>query len=265
MTDRIAPEIAAYYELGREDRRLREGRGRLEFLRTQDVLRRHLPPPPARVLDVGGGSGVHAEWLAADGYEVELVDPIALHVRQAAEIPGVTARQGDARDLRAEPGAHDAALLLGPLYHLRERADRVRALSQAASAVRPGGIVAAATISRFAALHDTIGKGAYARPEVRAAVRQALVDGRFDGWPEIGFTTAYFHDLDEIAGEFQEAGLPAARRFGLEGAFWLMDVANGWLDDPDRRRLVLDAARRVEEEPSLLGVSGHLVTIAAKP
>ncbi|MCG5212503.1 class I SAM-dependent methyltransferase [Streptosporangium sp. KLBMP 9127] len=264
MNDHIAPEIAAYYTRGEEDGRLRTGRNRLEFWRTQDVLRRHLPPPPARILDIGGGSGVHAEWLAADGYQVELVDPVPLHVRQAAAIPGVTAREGDARDLGAEPGAYDVALLLGPLYHLRDRADRVRALAEAARAVRPGGVVAAATISRFAALHDMVKKGQYARPEIRAIVLGAAGDGGFDGRPDMGFTTAYFHDADEIVGEFEAAGLPGARRFGVEGAFWLMDDVNAWLDEPEMRRLLLDALRRVELEPTLLGVSGHLVTIASR-
>ncbi|WP_220134746.1 methyltransferase domain-containing protein [Nonomuraea soli] len=71
----MTQELLAYYEQDREHSRLREERGRLEFWRTQDVLRRVLPPAPARVLDVGGGTGVHAELLAADGYDVELLDP----------------------------------------------------------------------------------------------------------------------------------------------------------------------------------------------
>jgi ubiquinone/menaquinone biosynthesis C-methylase UbiE len=56
--------ISGYYDRGGELDRLTAGRGRLEFLRTQDVLRRLLPPSPARVLDVGGGTGVHARWRA---------------------------------------------------------------------------------------------------------------------------------------------------------------------------------------------------------
>jgi 2-polyprenyl-3-methyl-5-hydroxy-6-metoxy-1,4-benzoquinol methylase len=135
-TDQQSPsvreEIIAYYAQGKEDARLREGgapAGRLEFWRTQDVLRRLLPAAPARVLDVGGGSGIHAEWLARDGYEVDLVDPVPLHVEQAARLPGVTARPGDARALTATDSAYDVVLLLGPLYHLPERPDRVWALA----------------------------------------------------------------------------------------------------------------------------------------
>ncbi len=43
----------------------RTGHGRLELLRTRELLAQHLPAAPARVLDVGGGTGVHASWLAA--------------------------------------------------------------------------------------------------------------------------------------------------------------------------------------------------------
>lgn len=64
----ISAEVRAHYDEGREQGRLRKGGGLLELLRTQDVLRRFLPKPPAKVLDVGGAAGVHAEWLAADGY-----------------------------------------------------------------------------------------------------------------------------------------------------------------------------------------------------
>ena len=58
------PHVLGYYQRGGELTRLRRGRNRLEFWRTRDVLRRVLPPAPARVLDVGGGTGVHADGCA---------------------------------------------------------------------------------------------------------------------------------------------------------------------------------------------------------
>ncbi len=59
--------VVGHYEAIREEERITEGLGQLELLRTQEILRRHLPPPPARLLDVGGATGVHASWLAAHG------------------------------------------------------------------------------------------------------------------------------------------------------------------------------------------------------
>jgi SAM-dependent methyltransferase len=257
----IDPETLGYYEQGGEQTRLREGVGRLEFWRTQDVLRRVLPPVPAKVLDVGGGTGVHAEWLAADGYDVELIDPVPLHVAQAERLPGVTARLGDARVLPVPDGQADAVILLGPLYHLTERYDRVRALSEARRAVRPGGVVAAAFISRYAGLHDGFARGFAIKPEHLAAEYHAAATGLMVSPREGGFR-GYFHDPDEILAEFADAGLPEPARYGLEGAFWLYGDIDVWLDDEGRRELMLDAARRLESVPSLLGVSGHLLAVS---
>lgn len=257
----LREEVLAYYERGEEDARLKQGAGRLEFWRTQEVLRRLLPEAPARVLDVGGGSGVHAEWLAGDGYEVELVDPVPLHLEQAARLPGVSVRHGDARALPAEDAAYDVVLLLGPLYHLPERADRVRVLGEALRAVKPGGLVVAATINRFACLHDGLQLGHYFMPARRARTDAVLAHGRHVPAPEDPlFTTAYFADPAEVPGEFTDAGLVCEGQYGVEGVAWLMGGVEEWLDDPERREAVLSATRRIESEPSLLGVSGHLLT-----
>ncbi|GAA4922065.1 SAM-dependent methyltransferase [Nonomuraea thailandensis] len=257
----IDPAVMGYYERGGELTRLRQGRGRLEYWRTRDVLRRVLPPAPARVLDVGGGTGAHAEWLAAEGYDVELVDPVPMHVEEAGKLPGVRARLGDARALPVPGGEADAVLLLGPLYHLPDRADRVRALAEARRAVRPGGVVAAAVISRYAALHDSVYLGGLLLEERRKVEYGTLETGVIISGREGGFR-GYGHHPDEILGEFTDAGLPEPRRYGVEGAFWLYGDVNDWLDDEGRRELLLDAARRLECEPSLLGVSGHLLAVS---
>ncbi|MFE7763363.1 class I SAM-dependent methyltransferase [Streptomyces sp. NPDC057438] len=259
-------EILAYYQRGGENTRLREGAGRLEFWRTQDILRRLLPAAPARVLDVGGGTGIHAEWLAADGYAVEVVDPVPMHVERAGRLPGVTARLGDARSLPAEDAAYDVVLFLGPLYHLPERPDRVRALTEAHRTVRPGGVVVAATINRFAGLNDTLMQGNYFIPERRERTDAVSDHGRHRWSPaDPHFTTAYFADPAEVPGEFTEAGLAHEGQYGVEGVAWLMGGVEEWLDDPERREAVLAASRRIESEPSLLGASGHVLTVGRRP
>jgi 2-polyprenyl-3-methyl-5-hydroxy-6-metoxy-1,4-benzoquinol methylase len=125
-------DVVEHYQTEREEDRLRRGLRELELVRTQEILRRHLPPPPARVLDVGGATGVHAEWLLADGHQVHLVDLAPRHVELAlAELGsrGLTAEVGDARQLAAADGSADVVLLLGPLYHLVERDDRLAAMA----------------------------------------------------------------------------------------------------------------------------------------
>jgi ubiquinone/menaquinone biosynthesis C-methylase UbiE len=171
----IDPRIRAHYSSGSERDRLTAGTGRLEFLRTQELLARVLPPPPAVVLDVAGAAGVHAEPLAAQGYEVHLIDPVPLHVEQARSVPGLAGvARGDARVLDRSDASVDAVLLLGPLYHLTERADRVRALAEGRRVLRPGGVLAAAAISRYASAVDGLFRGHLREPGFEAIVERDL-------------------------------------------------------------------------------------------
>jgi SAM-dependent methyltransferase len=257
-------DITAYYDRGEEAGRLGDW-GRLELIRTQELLERFLPPPPAVVLDIGGGPGAYAGWLAGLGYRVELLDPMQLHVEQA-RAAGVSAAVGDARELPFGDASADAVLLLGPLYHLPDANDRARALAEARRVLRPGGVLAAAAISRFASTIDGLLKGFLADPAFERIVERDLGDGRHEnparhpGW----FTTAYFHLPDDLAAEVRAAGFDLTGLFGIEGpGGWLTDV-DDWLDDPPRREALLRTIRRVETEPSLLGASAHILAVGVR-
>jgi SAM-dependent methyltransferase len=264
--DEVPEEVIAHYALGAEGARLSSGSGRLERARTEEVLARWLPAPPARILDVGGGPGTYVAWLAARGYEVHLVDPVPLHVEQALAAGARSARVGDARRLEEDDASHDAVLLLGPLYHIAERAGRVAAVAEAGRVVREGGVVAVAAISRFASLFDGLFRGALDDPAFRSIVERDLADGQHrnpTSRPE-WFTTAFFHHPAELRAEVAEAGLGLVDLVGLEGPAWLLsDVEKRWADGERRERL-LAAARAVESEPTLLGLSAHLLAVAKR-
>lgn len=262
-------DIASYYALGAERERLREPGGRLEFVRTQELLGRFMPSPPATVVDVGGGSGVYALPLAAAGYEVHLLDSVELHVEQALaqareqDVALAGARVGDARRLPYEDASADATLLLGPLYHLTDRGDRLTALSEARRVLRPGGLVAAAGISRFASTFDGLARGFLADPRFERVVERDVHDGQhrnpdLEGRPE-WFTTAYFHHPDELRGELEDAGLRVEAAVAVEGPGSFRPELDGWLEDDERRDVLLRAIRRVESEPTVLGASSHLL------
>jgi SAM-dependent methyltransferase len=263
------PPIAAHYASVSEQQRL--GPWSLERIRTWELLGRHLPPPPAVVLDIGGAAGVYALPLAVQGYAVHLVDPLALHVRQALEAsaeqpatPLASATVGDARQLDHPDASVDAALLFGPLYHLTDRADRIAALGEARRVLRPGGVLAAAVISRFASTLDGLVRGYLDEPDFEAIVERDLRDGQHrnpTGRPE-WFTTAYFHRPEELGQEVAEAGLRLHGVFAVEGPAWMLADIEQRLADPARRDRVLAAVRRVETEPSLLGASSHLIAVA---
>jgi SAM-dependent methyltransferase len=254
----LDPLIRAFYRdrYVEADRLARSGHGRLEFLRTQELLRRWLPPASV-VLDVGGATGAHARWLASDGHRVTLVDPVEEHVQQAAAIGTIEAVVGDARHLDQPDASVDVTLLLGPLYHLVEAADRGQALAEAARVTRPGGLVVAAGINRYAGLLEWGSSGRLSEAVERECI-EAFETGRSYDNPN-GFTNAYFHHADELTAEFAAAGLADIETLGVEGpAVTVLHLAT-----PEEADTLLPSAirlaRRLEADPRLISASFHFL------
>jgi ubiquinone/menaquinone biosynthesis C-methylase UbiE len=266
-------ETTTYYSHGGERGRLDQGAGQLELARTQEIIQRHLPPSPSVVYDIGGGPGRYAYWLAELGYAVHLIDASPLHIEQARAAAGrssqhlVSMAVGDARQLAAASASADAVLMLGPLYHLTHREDRIAALREAGRVLRPGGVVLAAAISRFASTLDGLRKHFMDDPQFVQIAEQDLADGQHRNPTSLPqyFSTAYFHHPDELAQEIGLAGsLEPMATLAVEGPPWLMGNLQEHLDDPARRRRLLHFLRRIEAEPSLLGASAHLIAVARR-
>lgn len=259
----LAPEVTTFYtDVFNEGSRLTSSAdGRLELLRTQELLRRFLPKAPARVLDVGGGTGVHARWLLEDGYEVRLVDPVARHVEQAREV--CPADLGDARSLDAEDSSYDVVTLLGPLYHLPDRDERLQALCEAVRVARPGGLVAAAAINRYASVFEHTALAHLHTERLRKSIADILATATYDG--RRGFTVSYFHKAEELAAEARAAGLRDVQVFGIEGPTWSLlkavEQSTGAPPDDALFQSALTAARLAEPYPELLAASSHLLAI----
>jgi ubiquinone/menaquinone biosynthesis C-methylase UbiE len=266
-------KMQEHYATVQEAERLSAGVGELELIRTQDVLTRHLPKVPARILDVGGAAGVHALWLAKSGYEVHLSDPVAKHVEQAKEasraqatFPIASCVVGDARKIEQADRSADGVLLLGPLYHLTERADRGKALGEAYRVLRAGGRLFAAAISRFASLMDGFSRDFVSDPRFVEIVRQDLKNGQHRNPTDNPhyFTTTFFHHPDELRQEIEDAGFTFEKVVAVEGPVWTMGNFTKHWDDPAKRALLLELLRTVEEERALLGASAHKIGVGKK-
>jgi ubiquinone/menaquinone biosynthesis C-methylase UbiE len=237
-------EIFRHYDEVDESSRLQRGWCPLEQARTQELILRHLPAAPATIIDVGGGAGVYACWLAARGYQVHLIDLVTKHVEQARAAsaqqpahPLASVEVGDARHLRHGDDSADAVLLLGPLYHLVEKQDRLACLREAHRVLRRGGIVWGAAISHFASLFDSLSSGFFDDPVFAPILARDLEDGQHHnatGNP-LYFTDAFFHRPGELSREFLAAGFQVLEVVAIEGPGWLAR---------DFDRLWRDAAKR---------------------
>lgn len=244
--------------------------GRIEHQRVVDLVTAQLSPA-SRVLDVGGATGTHARWLAEAGHEVVLVDPVPEQVAVASGAGTFAAEVGDARTLRFPDASFDAVLVFGPLYHLHARADRVRALQEAARVVTPGGVVLAQGISRLAAFGDAVLARQYAPT---ASDIEIVTTGEWSTTGE-GFPGGHFHSPDELADEVAAAGLAVDQVTGVEaptlgGLEWIAE-------DEELERLGLALARRMAElldRPSptrrhdatqLAALSAHILVVGRRP
>jgi ubiquinone/menaquinone biosynthesis C-methylase UbiE len=271
---KLSREIQTHYDREADERaRLEQHAGQLEFYRTKEIIARHLPKKAAVILDLGGGPGRYATWLATLGHHLHLVDPVALHVEQAKEAAVAqggkalaSATVGDARNLKFSDRIAGAVLLLGPLYHLVKRSDRVKALSEAHRTLKPGGLLFAAAISRFASSLDGLFRNFLEDPAFYKILQQDLKNGQHRNptdKPQY-FTTAFFHHPDELRSEVQDAGFARPKLYALEGPCWLLpDFEKKW-SDPEMRAKLLAIIRAVESEPTLLGQSAHILAVARK-
>ncbi|MFN7936273.1 MAG: class I SAM-dependent methyltransferase [Bryobacteraceae bacterium] len=259
-------EIHSYYTESNEADRLLSGSGLLEFHRTQELILRNLPAGPLSILDVGGGPGQYSAWLTTLGHSVYLLDLVEKHLDQASRLGLAGVKQGDARSLPCENASVDAVLLLGPLYHLTAIADRILAIQEAHRVLKPGGILFAAAISRYASLLHALVDGFVDDDAFWPILTRDLDEGQHrnqTGVPKY-FTTSVFHKPEELRDEVRQGGFPEAEIYGIEGPGWLAkDFDDRWRDQARRERL-LSLVRRVEREAPLLGSSLHLLAICRK-
>jgi SAM-dependent methyltransferase len=267
MVDAAHDELQAYYARGQEADRLAQGTGRVEYLRTIETMQSTLPAAPGVVADIGGGPGRYTDWLVQHGYTVVHRDLVADHVHAVASRHSrVDARVGDARDLDLADRSVDAVLLLGPIYHLRHRDDRLQVLREARRIVRPTGVVLVAAISRWAARLD--GMLVQRLHETRPALASVVEEAERTGWMrpahDAAFTCAT-HRPDDLRSEIEDADLQIDTVVSLEGVSFALRDLDERLDDLDERAFVLDTLRRLAAVPELLGVGPHLLAVGRRP
>lgn len=248
----------------------REDRHRTEFAITRRALAQHLPPPPARILDVGGGPGRYAIGLAQQGYDVTLFDlsagNLALARQKAAEAGvSLTFEQGTALDLaRFAPESFDAVLLMGPLYHLLTEDERLRALTEARRVLKPGGPLFAAFITRFAAHRDAAMKYPHEPVEMPGLYEEIEATGVLPPREGVNFV-AYFAHPTEVEPFVRRAGFEVHAVLGVEGLVSVIENTTiNTLTGP-AWDWWLEANWRAAHDPALFGAVEHLLVVARNP
>ncbi len=139
--------LESYYNQYDEEGRLLSQHGQVEYITTQKYIHDFLADDKGKkILEIGAGTGRYSVALAKEGYAVTALEPIGHNLEKLrAKLDGtedIEALQGNALDLgRFADGSFDLTLLLGPMYHLYTRDDKLRALSEAVRVTREGGCI----------------------------------------------------------------------------------------------------------------------------
>ncbi|MDP9313100.1 MAG: class I SAM-dependent methyltransferase [Chloroflexota bacterium] len=260
--------VEHFYNTNVDAEWIRLDRHRTEFAVTLRVLAEFLLPPPATLLDVGGGPGRYAITLAQQGYHVTLVDL----AQQNLTLAGEQARMANvslagcvcanALDLSMFPDTtFDAVLLLGPLYHLLSASERQRAVQEALRVLNPAGILAVAFITRFAPFRTAARENPLKLVQQRAHVEQMLRTG--EDTTSSDFPHVYFAHPLEVQPFMELLGTQMLSLVGCEGVIAGMEELVNALDGEAWETWV-DWNYRLGQDAALHGAADHLLYVGKK-
>ncbi len=266
--------IYDFYNNGAEIGRLERGLGIVEFHRTKEILSRYIDGGKV-IYDIGGGIGMYAAWLAKKDNEVHLIElaenAVAYAKANMMKDCRFVAETGNALNVNRADESADVVLLMGPLYHLRRRDDRLQALREAFRVLRKDGLLVAAGISKFSS--TTWALSVYGEkndfvddPVFFNMIRGEMTTGdhiRPAEYPRF-ISESYFTTSEEMKAEIAEAGFTVDKAIAVEGCIWFTPhLAAKWEDAASRERL-LEIVRITESEPEMMGMSPHFLVAARK-
>ncbi|WP_157261092.1 class I SAM-dependent methyltransferase [Paenibacillus wynnii] len=277
-TEKDRDQILEYYNSGKEIDRLLRGIGVIEWERSREIISRYLSEEKMVIYDIGGGTGVYSRWLAELDHEVHMFELSPSNVQYARELqasgqisPIHRIEIADARSIARVDDSADLILLMGPLYHLPEKDERIAVLQEALRVLKPGGTVIIAAISRFSSTLWGLSVFGQQNNLIDDHVFMEMLEGelnegqhiRPDKFPNF-ISRAFFHLPAELKSEIVAAGLTHIQTVAVEGPVWIVPAfAEKW-EDTKSRETLLKISSLVENQESLLGMSPHMLAIATK-
>lgn len=268
----VSSTIEKFYSETYEEIRLEVGLGPLEFERNKELITRYLPAQSGVVIDVGGGPGAYAAWMAKQGHEVYLIDPVPKHIEQATKRSAKSKKYpfkailGEARQLDLPDNTADVVILHGPLYHLQHAEERIAAIREAQRILKPGGIFLGFAINYTASTLVGLFNGYLYDPTFLLMCREELSSGIHnapDNWPGI-LPEAYYHRPGQLAAEVTATGLSHIDTFAVEGVAWMDSKYFEHRSDPVKNKQLMELLHLTENHNEMLAMSPHMMIAARK-
>ncbi|CAM3990068.1 class I SAM-dependent methyltransferase [Mesobacillus zeae] len=266
-------KVVHYYnqfdEWGRLDREP------IEFQVNWHYIQRYLPEA-GRVLDNGAGPGKYSMELAKAGYKVTLTDLTPKLVGFAEEKAIELGLEGqfngfyaaDARDLTMlEDEQFDAALMLGPMYHLQDEQGRVQAMKELYRVTKKNGLVFVAFMPRIRHILTSLISPDNWKPNNKMdTINGFSQSGCFNHEDEGRFTGAYYFEVEDIRPFMEIQGFESLELIGSNAGSVLNNESWNYWRQKGEEELgkVIDLIKEKATDPYILGISSHLLYIGRK-
>ena len=276
MTD--FEKVQNYYKHFDEKNRLKnDNSGKLEFLMTMGILEKNLPAvtdgTDISVLDLGGGAGVYSFPLAKKGYKVTLADLSETLLEQARKQKEedkienlISCDQVNATDLSCyKDNSFDVVLLFGPLYHLTEKEEREKCVSEVWRVLKTGGKVFASFIPHLAGSIALVQRFCWSPDQVSInTLEECFNSGKFKNLSDNGFQEGYYPTSEEIetlftANGFNKLLVRSIRGFGYEKEDVIYKFKNKNVFSK-----ILELIDSTAEDKSIIEMCGHAMYVGVK-
>lgn len=267
----ISRELEHFYNRVSEETRLEKGMGIFEFIRIKSLIEKFILCDQQTIIDVGGGTGKYAEWLAQKGHRVHLIEPLEKHLaiaeKRSRKLKNkFTIHQAEARNIPLQNHIADIVILHGPLYHLQHSEDRSRAILEAKRLLKNGGIVLGFAINYTASTLVGLLQGQiHKRPFFNMCVEE-LKSGVHN--PPEGFSyllaEAYYHKPSELKLEFVTQGFEYLNTYAVESIAWLDKDYFMNMTIEKKRHTLNKLTELIENDSELMAFSPHMMIAAKK-
>jgi ubiquinone/menaquinone biosynthesis C-methylase UbiE len=266
-------EIINYYNQFDEWGRLE--REPIEFQVNWHYIKKYMPKT-GYVLDNGAGPGKYSMELAKDGYKVTLTDLtpklVQIAENKAKELNLEEQFNGfyeaDARELNMiKDEQFEGSLMLGPMYHLQEEQDRIKAVKELNRVTKKNGLVFVAFMPRIRHIFTSLLSPENWKPNDNMdTILQFSQSGCFNHADEGRFTGAYYFNIEDIIPFMESQGFESLELIGSNvGAILNIDSWNYWRDKGEQEvEKIINLIKEKATDPYILGISTHLLYIGRK-
>ena len=267
----ISKELEDFYNKASEETRLEKGMGIFEFERIKELIQLHISKSESIIIDIGGGTGKYAEWLAKDGHQVHLVEPVLKHIKLAEKRAKklknpFSVAIGEAKKLPYKNDTADLVILHGPLYHLQKREDRVSAILEAKRVLKKGGIILGFAINYTASTLVGLMNGMIHANSFFDMCKQELTTGIHNAPKDFPFllADAYYHKPQHLKEEFLEQNLEFINLFAVESLIWLDSEYFANMIDKRKSKTLKELQKLTQNDEYLLPFSPHMMISVKK-